>query len=197
MRQPGSIPLLNILLLHVLTIMTLLCHTNGFMLLSSSSPSFSATPSTLSSSKRTTTTPRHYSFSFSSPRTTALQLVTEDDVLQAVETAETLWAQALEARKTANALSDRAEEEAEAAFVTAKDVEESFKDPNSPLSLEKIAYADKATKTNMDANSMVSKALEASLEADRLEKLAEEALQISEERLEQHLMDVPDSPLAQ
>ena len=128
---------------------------------------------------------------------TQLHLVTEDDVLEAVEKAESLWAQALEARKTANALSDRAEEEAEAAASTARDAENMLKDTQSPISLEKIAQADLATKSNIDANGMVNKALEAEEEANRLESLAEEALRISEEQLSQHLVDVPDSPLAE
>ena len=134
---------------------------------------------------------------FSSKILTQLRLVTEDDVLEAVEKAESLWEQALEARKTANALSDRAEEEAEAAASTARDAENMLKDTQSPISLEKIAQADLATKSNIDANGMVNKALEAEEEANRLESLAEEALRISEEQLSQHLVDVPDSPLAE
>ena len=118
-------------------------------------------------------------------------------IYEAVEKAESLWAQALEARKTANALSDRAEEEAEAAASTARDAENMLKDTQSPISLEKIAQADLATKSNIDANGMVNKALEAEEEANRLESLAEEALRISEEQLSQHLVDVPDSPLAE
>ena len=145
----------------------------------------------ISSSRPTWTSP-------ASPltRTTRLCLVTEEEVLEAVEKAEALWAQALEARKTANALSDRAEEEAEAAATTAMDVENMLKDKSSAISLEKIAQADKAAKSNIDASGMVNKALEAEEEANRLEALAEEALRVSEEKLTKHLEDVPDSPLA-
>jgi hypothetical protein len=128
------------------------------------------------------------------------RLVTEEEVLAAVEEAEKLWAQALEARKTANALSDRAEEEAEAAASTSKEVDDMFQFSKSnkiPITMQQLAQADAAAKSNLDAGSMVNRALRASDEADRLEKLAEEALQRSEEKLEQHLKDFPNSSLAQ
>ncbi len=128
---------------------------------------------------------------------TKMSLVSEEDVLEAVEQAEILWAQALEARKTANALSDRAEEEAEAAAGTAKEAENIFQNQSSPVSMEQLVQVDAAAKSNLDATSMVNKALKASEEADRLEQLAEEALRKSEERLEQHLKDFPNSLLAQ
>jgi hypothetical protein len=128
---------------------------------------------------------------------TRLSLVSEDDVIEAVERAETLWAQALEARKTANALSSRAEEEAEAAAGTAKDAENIFQNKTSPVSMEQLVQFDAIAKTNLDASSMVNKALKASKEADQLEQLAEAALRKSEEQLEQHLKDFPDSSLGQ
>jgi hypothetical protein len=124
-------------------------------------------------------------------------LVSEEDVLEAVEQAEVLWAQALEARKTANSLSDRAEEEAEAAAGTAKEAENIFQNQTTPVSMQQLLQVDKAAKSNLDATSMVNRALKASEEADRLEQLAEEALRKSEEQLEKHLKDFPDSPLAQ
>lgn len=124
-------------------------------------------------------------------------LVTEDDVLEAVEDAEKIWAAALEARKTANALSDRAEEEAEAASFKAKEVEEKMKDRSKPISMETLAEGDAVARSSLDAGSMVNRALQASEEADRLLAEAEIALQKSEERLDQHLIDFPDSPLAQ
>lgn len=132
-----------------------------------------------------------------SPRfatSTFLSLVTEDDVLEAVEKAEALWAEALEARKTANTLSDRAEEEAEAAAETSQQVAEMYTTMKS-ISLEKIAEADAATKSSIDASSTVGDALDASDHADHLEDSAEEALKLSEQNLEQHLKDFPDSPL--
>jgi hypothetical protein len=134
----------------------------------------------------------------SSPRfatSTCLSLVAEDDVIEAVEKAESLWAEALEARKAANALSDQAEEEAEAAAETSQQVAEMYQNMKA-ISLEKVAQADEATKSNIDASSMVGTALDASDEADRLEGMAEEALKLSEQKLEQHLKDFPDSPLA-
>lgn len=132
-------------------------------------------------------------------RATCMYLVTEDDVLEAVEDAENLWAQALEARKTANALSDRAEEEAEAAAETAKEIDALFQEQREnrqSITMQQLAQADTAARTNLDAGNLVNRALRASEEADQLEKLAEEALRKSEERLEQHLKDFPNSSLA-
>ena len=127
---------------------------------------------------------------------TEISLVTEDDVLEAVEKAESLWAKALDARKTANALSDRAEEEAEAAASVSKDVEEMVNN-RTAISMEQLAQADAAASANLDATIFVNKALAASDEADRLEVDAEESLKIMQERLDQHLIDFPDSPLAE
>lgn len=132
-----------------------------------------------------------------SSTTTMLLVVSEEDVLEAVEQAEILWAQALEARKTANALSDRAEEEAEAAAGTAKEAENIFQNQTSPVSMQQLVQVDKAARSNLDATSMVNRALHATEEADKLEQLAEEALRKSEEKLEQHLKDFPESPLGQ
>ena len=131
---------------------------------------------------------------------TCLYLVTENDVLEAVEDAEKLWAQALEARKTANALSDRAEEEAEAAAETAKQIDAMFQEQREnrqSITMQQLAQADTAARTNLDAGNLVNRALRAADEADRLEKLAEEALRKSEDLLEQHLKDFPNSFLAQ
>eukprot|EP00980_Cylindrotheca_fusiformis_P024998 scaffold12877_cov84-Cylindrotheca_fusiformis.AAC.3 len=124
-------------------------------------------------------------------------LVSEEDVLEAVEEAEKRWAEALEARKNANALSDRAEEEAEAASDKAKEVEEKMKDKTKKISVKTLAEGDAVARSNLDASSMVNKALEAAEEADRLLEEAETALEKSEQTLDQHLKDFPDSPLAQ
>ena len=124
----------------------------------------------------------------------ALAAVTEEQVIQQVDRAEEAWAQALEARKEANALSDRAEENAEAAAEVAREADAAMKEGS--ISLEKIAKADQATSSNLDASSILSRAMQAAEEADRLEEIAEEALAKSEEMLEQHLVDFPDSPLA-
>lgn len=128
------------------------------------------------------------------PHSKALAAVTEEQVIQQVDRAEEAWAQALEARKEANALSDRAEENAEAAAEVAREADEAMRE--GAISLEKIAKADQATSSNLDASSILSRALQAAEEADRLEEIAEEALAKSEEMLEQHLVDFPDSPLA-
>jgi hypothetical protein len=129
-----------------------------------------------------------------------LHSVSEDDVLEAVEQAEKLWEQALEARKTANALCDKAEEDAEAAAATSQLVDEVFQTNKleaQPITMEQLAKADAAASANLDAGSVVNRALALAVEAERLETLAEEALTRSEERLEQHLADFPESPLGQ
>lgn len=120
--------------------------------------------------------------------------VTEEDVIKSVEKAEKLWAEALEARKEANAQSDHAEEGAEAAAEVAKKANEEML--KGPISLEKIAAADAAANSSLDAGSALSRALDAAEEADKLEELAEKALVESEEALEQHLEDFPDSNLS-
>jgi hypothetical protein len=128
-------------------------------------------------------------------RVVKCNLVSEDDVLKAVEHAESSWAKALEARKTANALSDRAEEEAEAAASVSKEVE-AMVNSRTAVSMEQLAQADAAASANLDATIGVNKALQSSEMADRLEMEAEEALMQSEERLEEHLKDFPESPLS-
>lgn len=159
-----------------------------------------ATSLTSTISKPTSIYPRpEFIYSFRK-RQTRCCLVTEEDVLEAVEEAEQMWAKALDARKTANALSDRAEEEAEASASTSKEVDELFRtqrNNSQPITMEQLAQADAAAKSNLDAGSIVKQAVSAVEEADRLETLAEEALQRSEEKLEQHLADFPDSSLAQ
>jgi hypothetical protein len=125
--------------------------------------------------------------------------VTEEDVMAAVEYAEQLWAQALEARKTANALSDRAEEEAEASEVRSKETEafvQQNKRTTQSITMEQLVQVDAAAKSNLDASVMVNRALRATDVADHFEVLAEDALRISEEWLEQHIKDYPNSPLA-
>ena len=128
------------------------------------------------------------------PHPQALAAVTEEQVIQQVDKAEEAWAKALEARKEANALSDKAEETSEAAAEVAREADAAMKE--GAISLEKIAKADRATSSNLDASSMLSRAMQAAEEADRLEEIAEEALAKSEEMLDQHLADFPDSPLA-
>ena len=120
--------------------------------------------------------------------------MTEDDVIAKVEAAESLWKEALEKRKTANALSDKAKEEAEAAANSVKDASENIIKGNA-ISLEKVQAADDATRLNIDAGSMVVRAFDACEEAEKCKLEAEGALQASEKALEQHLIDFPESSL--
>ena len=129
----------------------------------------------------------------------SLSSVTEDMVLEAVENAEKAWEAALEARKTANALIDRAEEEAEAASIVAQETEKMVGDNQRqkiPVTMQQLAQVDRASAASLDATSKVNRALKASEEAERLEKDAEAALQESERMLEDHLKAFPDSSLA-
>ena len=89
-------------------------------------------------------------------------LVSEEDVLEAVEKAEELWAEALEARKEANALIDKAEEEATASAGTAKEAENIFQDKTTPVTMQELVQVDNAAKASLDATSLVNKAMEAS-----------------------------------
>ncbi|VEU39041.1 unnamed protein product [Pseudo-nitzschia multistriata] len=123
-------------------------------------------------------------------------LVSEEDVLEAVERAEGLWEKALAARTEANALIDRAEVEANASAETVKKSENTFMDKTKPVSMEQLVEVDKAAKASLEATTLVNEAMKASEEADRLEAEAEEALKKSEEVLDQHLIDYPDSALA-
>mmetsp|Transcript_26793 Transcript_26793/g.58115 ORF Transcript_26793/g.58115 Transcript_26793/m.58115 type:complete len:188 (-) Transcript_26793:107-670(-) len=159
---------------------------------SSSADAFAPSPSFTQSAR----TIRRVSTPGSAPRRgiQPVHAVTEEDVIKFVEKAEKLWAEALAARKEANALSDRAEENAEAAAEVAKKANEEML--KGPISLEKIAAADAATNCNLDAGSVLSRALGAAEEADKLEELAEKALAESEKALGQHLKDFPDSDLA-
>ena len=120
-------------------------------------------------------------------------------VLQAVENAEKAWEAALEARKTANALIDRAEEEAEAASIVAQETSKMVDEraqQKVPVTMQQLAQVDRASSASLDATSKVNRALKASAEAERLEKIAEIALQDSERLLEDHLKSFPNSSLA-
>lgn len=139
----------------------------------------------------------HYSTRSAASSTTRTFLVSEDDVLEAVESAETLWAGALEARKTANALVDEAEEEAESSAETAKGAENIFQDKSTPITMEQLVQVDTAAKASLGATTLVNEATKAMEEADQLESEAEEALKKSEELLDQHLIDFPNSSFAE
>ena len=124
--------------------------------------------------------------------------VTADDVEMAVEKAEKLWADALAAREKAEALAVEAEElatQSETSTATAKDaledgaVAETFK-------LSMLGDAQAAMDVSIRAGEVLANAYDAAEEAERLEILAEEALAASEEAIEQHRIDFPDSELA-
>ena len=93
--------------------------------------------------------------------------VTEEEVIDQVEVAERLWEEALEARMDANALADQAQEMSEAAVVTASEADILMKE--QPISVENLMAADEATNANLDAGSILSRAVAAAEEADLLE----------------------------
>ncbi len=93
---------------------------------------------------------------------TKMFLVSEEDVLDAVERAETLWAEALEARKTANALADKAEEDAQASAASSEKAANIFQDKTTPVSMEDLVQVDSASRASLDATTLVNEALKAS-----------------------------------
>eukprot|EP00591_Stephanopyxis_turris_P002576 CAMPEP_0195518264 /NCGR_PEP_ID=MMETSP0794_2-20130614/12648_1 /TAXON_ID=515487 /ORGANISM="Stephanopyxis turris, Strain CCMP 815" /LENGTH=134 /DNA_ID=CAMNT_0040647203 /DNA_START=182 /DNA_END=586 /DNA_ORIENTATION=+ len=126
--------------------------------------------------------------------TNGLKLVSDEDVLAAVENAENLWAVALEARKKADALSEEAETGASASADLADEATTKLK--SKKFGLAQIAAARMAMDSSLDLGNLMDRALDAADEADRLEVIAEEALLESEKALDQHVIDFPDSPLA-
>ncbi|CAJ1934696.1 unnamed protein product [Cylindrotheca closterium] len=99
-----------------------------------------------------------------------------------------------------NSLSDRAEEEAEASSARAQEVDAKIKEntvSKTPITMETLAEGDAVEKSSLDAGNLLNKALAASDEADQLLQQAEEALEKSEATLEKHLIDFPDSTLAE
>jgi hypothetical protein len=121
-------------------------------------------------------------------RSAKLAAVTEEQVLAAVEQAEGLWAEALEARKKAN----EAAEKAEAARASNESNHQiSHLDPN-------IVRLANFEGTSMEqAQIFLEDAVKYSDEADKIEAKAEVALAQTEKLLEVHLKDFPDSSLAQ
>lgn len=127
---------------------------------------------------------------FTSSTTSALFVVTEEEVIALVEEAEDLWAKAYEARKAANELSEKAEAIGKDAEVSASDVTEALK---QSISEEKIADATNAQNLSLELGSLLEEALNAQDEADDIELRAEKALAASEAALEQHLIDFPEN----
>ena len=93
---------------------------------------------------------------------TKMFLVSEEDVFEAVERAETLWAEALEARKTANALAEKAEEDAQASAASSEKAANIFQDKTKPVTMEDLVQVDSASKASLDATTLVNEALKAS-----------------------------------
>uniref|UniRef100_A0A7S1ZHS6 Uncharacterized protein n=1 Tax=Trieres chinensis TaxID=1514140 RepID=A0A7S1ZHS6_TRICV len=119
---------------------------------------------------------------------TALRLVTETDVLDLVTSAERAWEKALEARKRAEYLSTEAEYAAETAAAESEKV--------SPAEFaSSVSAIGDVLNSALDAGSVLERAQKAGEEADALEREADELLRRSEEALEAHLTDFPDSPL--
>ena len=124
--------------------------------------------------------------------------VTADDVEIAVEKAEKLWADALAAREKAETLAVQAEElasQSETSTTTAKDALEDSTGVKT-FKLSMLGDAQAAMDVSIRAGEILADAYDAAEEAERLEALAEEALVASEEAIEQHLVDFPDSELA-
>jgi hypothetical protein len=117
-------------------------------------------------------------------------VVTEQDVLALVEKAEDLWAQAYEARKTANELSERAESLGKDAERSATSSTHALKES---ISAKNIEEASNAQNLSLELGSLLDEALEAQRKADEIEERAEEALRASEMALEQHLVDFPEN----
>mmetsp|Transcript_12071 Transcript_12071/g.17869 ORF Transcript_12071/g.17869 Transcript_12071/m.17869 type:complete len:166 (+) Transcript_12071:43-540(+) len=138
--------------------------------------------------------PQRNSFTTSSPLqpsiTTALFVVTEEDVIALVEKAEDLWAKAYEARQAANKLSEKAEAIGLDAEVSTSDATEALK---QSISVEKVADATTAQNLSLDLGYQLEEALKAQDEADEIELRAEKALAESEAALEQHLIDFPEN----
>ena len=125
-------------------------------------------------------------------------MVTADDVELAVEVAEKLWAEALEAREKADKLATDAEE---MTVATESDTAAAAKSVGSveaatKLNLSMLGDAQKAMSASLEVGEVLADAFDADEEASRLEELAEAALAASEKAIEQHLIDFPDSELA-
>ena len=128
-----------------------------------------------------------------------LRAVTEEDVISVVEEAEALWAEALEARKKADAAAGKAEAIKSVAAAAAADSDSDSADDEktvadiSHLDAETISMAKMAD--DIEADVYVKEAEQYSEQADKIEELAEAKLAESEQLLDQHLIDFPDSAL--
>ena len=124
--------------------------------------------------------------------------VTADDVELAVEKAEKLWAEALAAREKAEALAVKAEELANQSEMSTSSAKDALEDSTgaTKFKLSMLGDAQAAMDVSIRAGEVLADAYDAAEEAERLEALAEAALTASEDAIEQHLLDFPDSELA-
>ncbi|KAL7527200.1 hypothetical protein ACHAWF_002082 [Thalassiosira exigua] len=121
----------------------------------------------------------------------ALSLVTEADVIGLVEKAEDLWAKVETLRKEANDLSMQAESLGQEAETSTADAIESLK-VKGAISEKELEEAKDAQNLSIDLGTLLEKATSATMQADEIELLAEEALAASEAALGQHLKDFPE-----
>ena len=121
-------------------------------------------------------------------------LVTADDVEMAVEKCEALWADALAAREAVEKLSTEADELAEASAASAEETSAAI-DGADVFKLSMMGDLKAASDATLDANKMLSDAVDAAEEAERIESLAELAMVEMDAAIEQHLIDFPDSEL--
>lgn len=121
-------------------------------------------------------------------------LVTADDVEMAVEKAERLWADALAAHEKAEALSSEAESLAESSAKVAEDASAAV-DQSPTFKLSMLGDLQSASNDALDANAVLSDAVDAAEEANRLQLVAEAATTDMEATIEKHLIDFPDSEL--
>ena len=123
-------------------------------------------------------------------------MVTADDVEIAVEKCEKLWADALAAREKMDEISTEAESLAEESAASGEEAAAAV-DGSDKFKLSMLGDMKAATDKNLDANSVLGDAVAAMEEADRLEALAEVAMEEMEAAIAQHLIDFPDSELGE
>ncbi len=121
--------------------------------------------------------------------------VTADEVESAVAEAERLWAEALAAREKADRLSAEAEESSGAVVSDAEAASAGLETLNEvpKFSLSMLSDAQAALESSVHAGGLLSDAVDAAEEADRLEAEAELALAHSEELLRQHLEEIGEA----
>jgi len=118
--------------------------------------------------------------------------VTREEAETAIEMAEALAAEALQARQEANELADEAERKS----LLAADESEgaaSQLDRADKFGLSLLSASTMAQRTSLDAGALIAEAVEASERADQLDVESASALAQAEELIAQHYEDFPDS----